>query len=204
MSAEFVERRMTAEGGALTYAEAGTGAAIVVIGESAKPAPAHGLLATDRRVLLFAPPGTRTPPQAFARQIAAALDTLGLARFDVMGHGAGAAAALWLGLARPAAIGAIVLVGPTALAQLDPEIDQKLGEMKRPVLALFGTDDRTAQPEEGGRYRALLPDCNLMFVYQSGHDIATDRPEALAFMTREFCERRDLFLVSRDSGLTFP
>ena len=63
MSAEFVERRMTAEGGALTYAEAGTGAAIVVIGESGKPTPAHGLLATDRRVLLFAPPGTRTPPR---------------------------------------------------------------------------------------------------------------------------------------------
>lgn len=34
--------------------------------------------------------------------------------------------------------------------------------------------------------------------------LANERPEAVAFIAREFFERRDLFLVSRDSGVTFP
>jgi len=204
MSAEFAARRVATEGGALAYAEAGKGEAIIVIGDSATPAPAHALLATDRRVIVLAPCDAETTPQSYARRIATALETMGLARFDVMGQGAGSEAALWLGLARPAATGAIVLAAPTALTGRDMGLEGRLGDMKRPVLALFGTNDRTAPPEEGGRYRTLLPDCHLMFVYESGHDIAADRPEALAFIAREFFERRDLFLVSRASGLAFP
>jgi hypothetical protein len=34
--------------------------------------------------------------------------------------------------------------------------------------------------------------------------IGAERPEALALITREFFERRDLFLVSRESGMAFP
>jgi hypothetical protein len=43
-----------------------------------------------------------------------------------------------------------------------------------------------------------------MFVYDAAHAIDIDRPEAVAFMAFEFFERRDLFLVSRESGVTFP
>jgi hypothetical protein len=34
--------------------------------------------------------------------------------------------------------------------------------------------------------------------------VGAERPEALAFIALEFFERRDLFLVSRESGMTFP
>ena len=202
MSVEFREARVTAEGSSIAYAEAGSGEAIVAIGKNLVPAPAHVLLAKDRRVILFAQDGAA--PQLVARSIAASLAVLGLARFDLLGHGRGAETALWLALARPAEAGAVVLVGAMALAARGTELEQRLGELKRPVLALFGTNDRTAPPEEGGRYRALLPDCHLMFAYDAGHEVERERPEALAFITREFFERRDLFLVSRDSGLAFP
>ena len=43
-----------------------------------------------------------------------------------------------------------------------------------------------------------------MFVYDAGRDIGTERPEALAFIALEFFERRDLFLVSRESGIALP
>ena len=202
MSAEFHEARVAAEGGAIAYAEAGSGEAIVAIGNSLAAAPGHVLLAKDRRVILFAQDGAA--PQVFARRIGAALGTLGLQRFDLIGHGTGAAAALWLALAKPAETGAIVLVSPTALAERGTELEQRLGELKRSVLALFGTNDRSTPPGEGGRYRTLLPDCHLMFAYEAGHEVERERPEALAFIAREFFERRDLFLVSRDSGLAFP
>jgi hypothetical protein len=33
---------------------------------------------------------------------------------------------------------------------------------------------------------------------------SAERPEALAYIALEFFERRDLFLVSRESGMAFP
>jgi len=198
MSAEFVETRVAVEGGAARYAEAGTGAVVVVIGETFAPAPAHALLAQERRVIVVALDSALTA-QEEARRIAMALAALGLSHFDVMAHGTGAEAALSLGIVRPDAVGAIVLVAPEAT-----ELQEKFGGMTRPVLALFGTKDDAATSGAGGRYRALLPDCHLMFVYDAGRDIAHERPEALAYIAREFFERRDLFLVTRESGLAFP
>ena len=58
--------------------------------------------------------------------------------------------------------------------------------------------------DDGDRYRTLLPDCHFMFVYDAGPAIGAERPEALAYIALEFVERRDLFLVSRESGMAFP
>jgi hypothetical protein len=69
------------------------------------------------------------------------------------------------------------------------------------VLALSGTKD---QSDTGDRYRTLVPDCHFMLVYDAGGAIGAERPEALALITRGFFERRDLFLVSRESGMAFP
>jgi pimeloyl-ACP methyl ester carboxylesterase len=50
-------------------------------------------------------------------------------------------------------------------------------KIKRPVLVLSGTRD---QSDAGDRYRTLLPDCHFIFVYDAGHAIGAERPEALA------------------------
>jgi pimeloyl-ACP methyl ester carboxylesterase len=124
---------------------------------------------------------------------------LGIERCDVMGEGAGATAAMWLALAPEADIGSVVLAAPASLLGGLP--DEAFREMKRPVLVLSGTKDQSAA---GDRYRTLLPDCHFMFVYDAGSAIGAERPEALAFIAREFCEQRDLFLVSRENGMVFP
>jgi hypothetical protein len=79
--------------------------------------------------------------------------------------------------------------------------DEAFREMKRPVLVLSGTKD---QSDAGDRYRMLQPDCHFMFVCDAGRDIGAEQPEALAFIALEFFERRDLFLVSRESGTALP
>lgn len=66
---------------------------------------------------------------------------------------------------------------------------------------LYGTNDGI---DAGDRYRTLLPDFHFMFIYDSGRAIGAERLEALAYISREFFERRDLFLISRESGMTFP
>jgi pimeloyl-ACP methyl ester carboxylesterase len=116
-------------------------------------------------------------------------------RFDLMGEGAGAAAALWLAFMRQADIGSVALAAPDGLP------DEAFREIKRPVLVLSGTKDRS---DASGSFRTLLPDCHFMVVYDAGRAIGAERPEALAFITLEFFERRDLFLVSRESGMAFP
>jgi hypothetical protein len=55
----------------------------------------------------------------------------------------------------------------------------------------------------GCQRRTLLPDYQFMSVYDAGCAIGAERPEAPAFIAREFFERRDVFLVSRESGMAF-
>ncbi len=188
--------RWAGEGRHLPYWEAGSGETIVTIADGERlPTRAHALLAERRRVIAFAMTADAGTPQEAARRIGAAVAALGVERFDLMGEGAGAAAAVWLALATRADIGSVVLAAP------DGPPDEAFREMQLPVLVLSGTKDGS---DGGDRYRTLLPDCHFMFVYDAGRAIGAERPEALAFIALEFFERRDLFLVSRESGMTFP
>jgi hypothetical protein len=71
------------------------------------------------------------------------------------------------------------------------------------VLVLAGTKTKD-QSDAGERSRTPLLDCHFMFVYDAGRAMGAERPEALAYIALEFFERRDLFLVSRESGIAFP
>jgi len=196
MTEKTFARRWADDGRGLPYCEAGSGKTIVAItGDRGLPKRAHVLLAERRRVIVFAMTAEAGSSQEAARRIGTAVAALGIERFDLMGEGVGAAAAMWLALAPEAEIGCVVLVAPDDLP------DEAFREIKRPVLLLSGTKDQSAA---GDRWRALLPACHFMFVYDAGRDLGAERPEAFAFIAQEFFERRDLFLVSRESGIVFP
>jgi pimeloyl-ACP methyl ester carboxylesterase len=190
MTEQTFVQRWAGEG--LRYCEAGSGETIVAItGDGRLPTRAHALLAERRRIIVFAMPADTGSPRETARRIGAALAGLGIERFDLMGEGAGAAAATWLALAPEREIGSVVIAAP----------DEAFREIKRPVLVLRGTMDGS---DAGDRWCTLLPDCHFMLVYDAGPAIGDERPEALAFITQEFFERRELFLVSRENGVVFP
>ena len=196
MTGRTFAQRWAGEDPRLPYREAGSGETIVaIVGDGGLPTRAHALLAERRQVLVFAMKAGAGTPHEAARRIAAEVVALGIERFDLMGEGAGAATAMWLALAPEAKVGSIVLAAPDGLP------DEAFREIKRPVLVLSGTSD---QSDGGDRFRTLLPDCHFMLVYDTGPAIGAERPEALAFIALEFFERRDLFLVSRESGMVFP
>jgi pimeloyl-ACP methyl ester carboxylesterase len=169
------------------FTELGSGEAILCFGpRGLTPSPTHTMLAEKRRVILFDAPGD---------EVAAALDALGLARFDILAEGNGATAALALALERPAETGAIVLAAP---GPLGPAVEARLGAITAPVLTLCGAND------DASRSIAALPHGHLMYVYDAGDDMLRARPEALAFIVREFLERRELFIVTRESGVMLP
>jgi pimeloyl-ACP methyl ester carboxylesterase len=86
----------------------------------------------------------------------------------------------------------------------DPDLEARLPSLAVPTLVLFGTLDRVIPPEMGHFYKELMPNCNLVFVYDAGHAISTDRPEAFAEIVADFVERREAFVVSRTETVIHP
>jgi pimeloyl-ACP methyl ester carboxylesterase len=86
----------------------------------------------------------------------------------------------------------------------DAALEAKLPELATPTLVLFGTLDRLMPPELGRLYKALLPNCNLVLVYDSGHAIGAERPEAFCEVVGDFLERHEAFIISRNETLINP
>jgi pimeloyl-ACP methyl ester carboxylesterase len=86
----------------------------------------------------------------------------------------------------------------------DAELESGLAGLNVPTLVLFGTEDRLIPPEMGRIYREIMPNCHLVLVYDAGHHIDADRPEAFVGVVSDFLERREQFVVNRSSSLIDP
>ena len=51
---------------------------------------------------------------------------------------------------------------------------------------------------------ARLPNSNLSFVYDAGHLIEAERPEALVNAVSDYVELREAFIVGRQAGIINP
>jgi pimeloyl-ACP methyl ester carboxylesterase len=86
----------------------------------------------------------------------------------------------------------------------DADLEKRLAGLKVPVLAVFGTRDNVIPPEMGRFYKDLIPDAHLVFVYDAGHSIAAERPEAFVEVVADFLEREDAFVISRAKTVILP
>ena len=118
--------------------------------------------------------------------------------------------------AHPERLGAIPLADPATRAKTQPlvqrlrgpnrdaDLESRLPGLVTPTLVLFGTLDRVIAPAMGRVYKDLIPGCHLTFVYDAGHAISTDRPEAFAEVVGDFLERHDAFVISRSATVIHP
>ena len=221
---------------------------------------AHDLLARSFRVIAFEMPGfgsaenLRTPTiQDLATTMAAAAETLGLTRFDLMGTSFGGKVAAWMAVQRTDLVAALVLDAPAAIRPegsepvagspeeiarrlyahpervpaapavepalaarrlalvrrlrgpgRDAALEEGLRGLAMPVLVLFGTQDGVIPPDMGRVYKELIANVHLMFVYDAGHALMVERPEAFAEAVGDFLERTDAFVISRTKTMVFP
>jgi len=86
----------------------------------------------------------------------------------------------------------------------DPDLEARLPSLAVPVLAVFGTRDTVIPPEIAHLYKDLIPDAHLVFVYDAGHAIAAERPEAFVEVVGDFLERDDAFVISRAKTVILP
>jgi pimeloyl-ACP methyl ester carboxylesterase len=86
----------------------------------------------------------------------------------------------------------------------DTDLETQMRGLRTPTLVLFGTLDGVIPPEMGRFYKELLPNCHLVFVYDAGHAISTERPEAFTEVTADFLERQEAFVVNRAETVIHP
>jgi pimeloyl-ACP methyl ester carboxylesterase len=86
----------------------------------------------------------------------------------------------------------------------DPDLERQLPGLAIPTLVLFGTADRMIPPDRGHIYKELMPNCHLVLVYDAGHAISTDRPEAFTEVVADFLERHEAFVISRTETVIHP
>jgi pimeloyl-ACP methyl ester carboxylesterase len=86
----------------------------------------------------------------------------------------------------------------------DPVLEEGLRKLRMPTLVLFGTLDGVIPPAMGRIYKELIADAHLVFVYDAGHALMVERPEAFAEVVTDFLERTDAFIISRNKTVVFP
>ena len=86
----------------------------------------------------------------------------------------------------------------------DAALEAQMRGMATPTLVLFGTLDRVMPPDMGRHYKELMPNCHMVFVYDAGHEMSTERPEAFAEVTADFLERHEAFVISRTVTVIHP
>ena len=59
-------------------------------------------------------------------------------------------------------------------------------------------------PAMGRTYRERMPNCHFVMVYDAGHAVAIERPEALTNTIIDFLDLRETFIVSRRDGRINP
>jgi 4,5:9,10-diseco-3-hydroxy-5,9,17-trioxoandrosta-1(10),2-diene-4-oate hydrolase len=86
----------------------------------------------------------------------------------------------------------------------DADLEKRLPDLAPPTLVLFGTLDAVISPEMGHFYKELIPNSHLVFVYDAGHAISTERPEAFTEVVVDFLERHEAFIISRTETVIHP
>jgi len=69
---------------------------------------------------------------------------------------------------------------------------------------VFGLSDRIVAPEAAGIYREKIANCHSSIVYDAGHAIVAERPEALLDVVSDYVERQETFIVGKGEGVINP
>ena len=86
----------------------------------------------------------------------------------------------------------------------DTDTASLLPDVACATLVVFGQEDRIVSRGAGGIWKDRVPNCNVCYVYDAGHAIAVERPDALLNVVLDFVERRETFIVENRSFLVNP
>lgn len=136
-----------------------------------------------------------------SKAFAEAVERHRIREFCLVAESVLAPAAITQAIASGDALEALILIAPQAMDTNGATKDLPLEEIQAPTLVLFGTRDEVVAPESGRLYARRIPNCLYTLVYDAGHDIASDRPQALHGLMRDFLEYREKFVLPHESSV---
>ena len=125
-----------------------------------------------------------------------ALDGAGVSAFNLLATGGASRAVAALARAAGTRLLAMVLESPDAPGPDDIPA--------APALVVLGTRDTEAAQGAGVGWVDRIPGSHLVYVYDAGHAVSEDRPEAFAEVVGDFLERHDAFVISRTTTVIYP
>jgi pimeloyl-ACP methyl ester carboxylesterase len=84
------------------------------------------------------------------------------------------------------------------------DIANLLSGLSCAALVVLGQEDRLVSRRAGGVWKERVPNCSVCYVYDAGHAIHVDRPDALINVALDFAERRETYIVENRSSLINP
>ena len=200
----FGEKHLEVGGLRISYVEAGTGEPVVLLdGWRGGLSDLQVALATEYRTLAFNLDQSIDSTRDFAGHTAEAIARLVDGNYTLIGTSRGADVAAWIATRARDRLNALVLLAPLAIrprmldAVHDEALESRLGDIQCPTLVAFGTDDRLVHREAARMYAERIPLVNVSLVYDAGHVISADRPDALVRLVADYVARRDTFVVGR-------
>lgn len=176
------------------YSEAGSGSAVFVL-QAVHDSPLLDRLVEGFRVITLNIPKSRDV-QGVAKELGRATQQCGIATYCLIADSEFAPAAIAHSIGSPHSVEALILLAPS-----NDLGDLRLEQIGAPTLVLFGTRDQGVPPETGRIYGHRIPKCFFTLVYDAGHEIETDRPQALFAVVRDFLEHREKFVTPHDSSV---
>jgi pimeloyl-ACP methyl ester carboxylesterase len=129
---------------------------------------------------------------------------LGVSKYSLMAESHLASAAVAHAIESGDSVEALVLVAPMSGVSNGASAELALEQVKAPTLVLYGTRDQVVTPETGRIFARRIAKCFYTLVYDAGHDIAADRPQALCAVVGDFLEHREKFVVRHESSVINP
>ena len=148
--------------------------------------------------------GPSADPTDVARTLAEAGARTGISKYSLVAESDLAPVAIAHAIESADSVETLILIAPQAIRTNGASKDLPLEEIKAPTLVLFGTRDEVIAPETGRIYARRIPCCFYTLVYDAGHDISTDRPQALLSVACDFLDNREKFVVPAGSSAISP
>jgi len=188
-------------GDELRYTDAGSGNVVLFLRPMLNN-PLADELAVNFRVIGVEVGDGKAPK--VSKGLGSLLTHLGVSRYSLIAESELASAALAHAIESGDSVEALVLIAPMSGVSNGASADLALEDVNAPTLVLFGTRDQMVAPESGRIFARRISKCFYTLVYDSGHDIATDRPQALCAVVGAFLKHREKFVVQHESSVINP
>jgi pimeloyl-ACP methyl ester carboxylesterase len=189
------------DGSDLHYSERGSGSAVFFL-QAALKSQLADRLAEGFQVVTFDAAASHERPSVL-RALSRAAEQLGIVRYCLIAESHLAQAAIAHAIGSRDSVEALILIAPSQESN-GASTDLSLEQINAPTLVLFGTRDQIVAPETGRVYARRIPRSFYTLVYDSGHDIEAERPQALYAVVRDFLEHREKFVIPHEGSVINP